>query len=201
MRVLLGTTNPSKVKRFSDLLKGYDIEFITLRDIEVIEEPKEMGNTPEENAIMKAEFYGQYFDVVICNDSGLYFEELDFDIRTPMNMDRLSDEEMIDYYSKLIAGLGGKVTAYYLDGIAVYNHGVISSFMDNMAAQKNGLFYMIDKASSKRFEGWPLDSLSINKENGKYFVNGSIEESKENIIKDQYQKSVVDFLIKSLHIA
>ena len=33
MRVLLGTTNPSKVKRFSDLLKGYDIE--------VIEEPKE----------------------------------------------------------------------------------------------------------------------------------------------------------------
>lgn len=32
MRVLLGTTNPSKVKRFSDLLKGYDIEFITLRD-------------------------------------------------------------------------------------------------------------------------------------------------------------------------
>ena len=92
-----------------------------------------------------------------------------------MNMDRLSDEEMIDYYSKLIAGLGGKVTAYYLDGIAVYNHGVISSFMDNMAAQKNGLFYMIDKASSKRFEGWPLDSLSINKENGKYFVDGSID--------------------------
>ena len=39
---------------------------------------------------------------------------------------------------------------------------------------------MIDKASSKRFEGWPLDSLSINKENGKYFVDGSIEESKEN---------------------
>lgn len=68
MRVLLGTTNPSKVKRFSDLLKGYGIEFITLRDIEVIEEPEEMGNTPEENAIMKAEFYGQYFDVVICND-------------------------------------------------------------------------------------------------------------------------------------
>ena len=65
----------------------------------------------------------------ICVQPGL-------NIRTPMNRDRLSDEEMIDYYSKLITGLGGKVTAYYLDGIAVYNHGVISSFMDNMAAQK-----------------------------------------------------------------
>lgn len=47
---------------------------------------------------------------------------------------------------------------------------------------------MIDKASSKRFEGWPLDSLSINKENGKYFVDGSIEESKENIIKRSISK-------------
>ena len=153
----------SKEKHRIEALKalGYDIEFITLRDIEVTEEPEETGTTPEENAIMKAEFYGQYFDVVICNDFGLYFEELDFEdlrqpglnIRTPMNMDRLSDEEMID------------------------------------------------KASSKRFEGWPLDSLSINKENDKYFVDGSIDESKENIIKDQYEKSVVDFLIKSLHIA
>ena len=208
MKVLLVTTNPSKVKRFADLLKGYDIEFITLKDIKIIEEPEEKGTSPEENAIIKAKFYGQYFDIVICNDVGLYFKELDLEdlrqpglnIRTPMNMNRLSDEEMIDYYSKLIAKLGGKVTAYYLDGIAVYNHGVISSFMDNEAAQKTGVFDMIDKASSKRFEGWPLDSLSINKETGKYFVDGTVGESKDNIIKGQYEKSIVDFLLKSLHV-
>lgn len=28
------------------------------------------------NAICKAGYYGKYFDLVICNDSGLYFEEL-----------------------------------------------------------------------------------------------------------------------------
>ena len=208
MKVLLGTTNSSKVKRFSDLLKGYDIEFVTLNDIEITEEPEEKGTSPEENAIIKAKFYGQYFDIVICNDVGLYFKELDLEdsrqpglnIRTPMNMNRLSDEEMIAYYSKLIAKLGGKVTAYYLDGIAVYNHGVISSFMDNEAAQKTGVFDMIDKASSKRFEGWPLDSLSIDNETGKYLVDGSIGESKDNIIKDQYEKSIVDFLLKSLYV-
>ena len=130
MRILLGTTNPSKVKRFSDLLKGYDVEFVTLKDLAITDEPEENGTTPEENAIAKAKFYGQYFEVVICNDSGLYFEELALDdvrqpglnVRTPMQMDRLSDEEMID------------------------------------------------KASSKRFEGWPLDSLSMNKETGKYLL-------------------------------
>ena len=200
MKVLLGTTNPSKVKRFSDLLKGYDIEFVTLNDIEITEEPEEKGTSPEENAIIKAKFYGQYFDIVICNDVGLYFKELDLEdsrqpglnIRTPMNMNRLSDEEMIAYYSKLIAKLGGKVTAYYLDGIAVYNHGVIS--------QKTGVFDMVDKASSKRFEGCPLDSLSIDNETGKYFVDGSIGESKDNITKGQYEKSIVDFLLKSLYV-
>ena len=35
MRILLGTTNPSKVKRFSDLLQGYDVEFVTLKDLAI----------------------------------------------------------------------------------------------------------------------------------------------------------------------
>ena len=133
MRILLGTTNPSKVKRFSDLLKGYDVEFVTLKDLAITDEPEENGTTPEENAIAKAKFYGQYFE-------------------------------------------------------------------DADEAKKTGSFYMIGKASSKRFEGWPLDSLSMNKETGKYFVDGSMEESKENIIKDEYEKEIVDFLTKSLHI-
>ena len=206
MKVLLGTTNPSKVKRFSNLLEGCDIEFITLKDIDITDEPKEDGATPEENAISKAKFYGQYFDIVICNDSGLYFEELALDdprqpglnIRTPMNMHRLSDDEMIKYYSELIGELGGKVSAYYLDGIAVYYRGEIYSFMDSEMAQKTGAFYMIDMASPKRFEGWPLDSLSINKETGVYFVEGREVASKENIIKGQYEKIIIDFL-KSLY--
>ena len=32
--------------------------------------------------------------------------------------------------------------------------------------------------------------LSMNKETGKYFVDGSMEESKENIIKDEYEKEI-----------
>ena len=84
MKVLLGTTNPSKVNRFSNLLKDCGIEFITIKDIKIMVEPEENGKTPEENAILKAKFYGQYFDTVICNDSGLYFEELSLnDVRQP----------------------------------------------------------------------------------------------------------------------
>ena len=179
-----------------------------LKDLEIEDEPDETGKTPEENAICKAGYYGKYFDLVICNDSGLYFEELSLEderqpglnVRTPMGMNRLSDEEMIEYYSNLIGELGGKVSAYYLDGIAVYNNGRISSFMDRESAKNVGAFYMIDKASTKRFEGWPLDSLSISKETGRYFVEGSDSESKENIIYGEYEKRIVGFLKEALGI-
>ena len=33
MKVLIGTTNPSKVKRFTDLLSNYNIEILTLKDL------------------------------------------------------------------------------------------------------------------------------------------------------------------------
>lgn len=72
--------------------------------------------------------------------------------------------------------------------------------MNLEVAQKIGSFYMIKEASPKRFEGWPLDSLSINKETDEYFVGGGVVDSKENIIKGQYEKNIVDFLKKSLHI-
>ena len=208
MKVLLGTTNPSKVNNFSNLLKDCEIEFITLKDIEIASEPEENGKTPEENAILKAKFYGQYFDTVICNDCGLYFEELSLDdcrqpglnVRTPMKMQRLSDEQMIEYYSKLIKELGGRVSAFYLDGIAVYNHGEIYSFMDMENARKTG-FDMIDKAAPKYLPGWPLNSLSINRETRKYFVDEKDTNSKENIFAKQYKKQIVNFLKKALNIA
>ena len=208
VKVLLGTTNPSKIERFSFLLRVYDIEFLTLNDICVKDEPEETGGTPEENAIIKAAFYGKYFDSVICSDSGLYFKELDtldkhqpgLKIRTPMGQNRLSDEEMIEYYSRLIKSLGGKVSAYYLNGIAVYHKGKVSSFMDIKTAQETSIFDMIDKPSPLRFPGWPLDSLSINRETGLYFVEAKVNKSKENIIKGDYERRIVNFLKSSLEL-
>ena len=206
MKVLLGTTNSSKIIRFSDLLKNTGVEFITLKDICVKDEPEETGSTPEENARIKASFYSKYANRVICNDSGLYFKNIAIDdkrqpglnVRTPMGLKRLTDEEMIDYYSSLIKSLGGRVEAYYLDGIAVYCRGKLFSFMDKESSQKKS-FTMIDKASDKRFPGWPLDSLSLN-EKGEYFVSAKVEKSKENIIKGDYEKRVVDFLKGALEI-
>ena len=149
--VLLGTTNPAKIKRFEELLRGYAVQFYTLRDLHIEQEPRETGATPRENAELKAKFYGQYFDLVICNDSGLYFDGLPMEdprqpglhIRTPQG-ERLDDEQMISYYTTLVHSLGGRVLAYYLDGVAVYRQGKIFSLMETREVAKQHAFYMVD---------------------------------------------------------
>ena len=179
MDVLIGTTNPSKVEYFASLLQGCDITFYTLQDLHIRREPEERGRTPEENAILKARFYGKYFDRVICNDFGLYLDALPLQdprqpglhVRTPLNLPRLSDEEMIGYYAQLVRSLGGKVLAYYLNGAAVYHKGHITSFMETIQEGREEAFYMVDQPAVKRQPGWPLDSLSLDRKTLTYFVN------------------------------
>lgn len=211
MKVLIGTTNPSKVKRFEELLDGCDIEFCTLSDLGICTEPEETGKTPEENAVIKAKYYGSFCDFVICNDSGLYFEDLPMDdyrqpgpnIREPEGSRRLNDEEMIEYYSGLVHSLGGRVTAYYLDGIAVNNRGIISSFMENSESRKENAFYMVDTPSEKRHAGWPLDSLSLNRKELTYFVcegDKKYDMSEEDLVEREYRKRLIRFLKWALGI-
>lgn len=211
MKILLGTTNPSKVHRFKSFLEGCDVQFYTLKDLNIESEPDESGKTPAENSDIKAKFYSQYFATVICNDSGLYIDELPLDderqpglnIRTPLGQKRLDDDEMIEYYSALVRSLGGKVTAYYLDAISVWHNGEMHTFMQRPEDAADNAFYMIDTPSPVRHEGWPLDSLSINREAGGYFVekgNESLDGPKENVIVSEYRKTVVRFLKNVLEL-
>ena len=208
MKILIGTTNPAKVTRFEDFLPDSGIEFLTLKDLGIRSEPEESGESPEENARIKAAFYGQFCDRVICNDSGLYFDCIPMDdprqpglnIRSPQGR-RLDDEEMIEYYSALLHDLGGKTLAYYLDGIAVYREGRIESYLDERG--KAAAFYMVDAPSPNRHPGWPLDSLSVNRNTMTYFVdhgNNIYDPVEENIMVGEYRQRVVDFLKHTLGI-
>lgn len=208
MKVLIGTTNPAKVKRFAEFLPACGMEFLTLKDLNITDEPRETGSDPEQNARIKAAFYGQFCDRVICNDSGLYFDCLPLDdprqpglnIRTPQGR-RLDDEEMIVYYGELIESLGGRVLAYYLDGIAVYREGQVESWLDEQG--KAAAFYMVSRPSKNRHPGWPLDSLSVNRNTMTYFVdhgNNIYDKVEENIMVGRYRQRVVSFLKRALGI-
>ena len=108
---------------------------------------------------------------------------------------------MITYYAELVRSLGGKVLAYYLDGIAVYREGQIESFLDERG--KLAAFYMVDNPSVNRHPGWPLDSISVNKNTMTYFVdhgNNIYDPVEEQIMVGEYRTRVVTFLKHALQI-
>ena len=202
MQVLIGTTNPSKLRLFEQVLEGWPITFVTLRDLNITAEPEEMGRNPAENASVKAAFYGQFADYVICNDSGLYFDNLELDdprqpglhIRTPQGV-RLDDEQMIDYYSQLVHSLGGKVLAYYLDGFAVKTPQGVKTFMKSREDARQAAFWMLDQPVSARRPGWPLDSLSKELDDTSFLDEGV--ELKPSTT-GQTKKAWVRFLVSAL---
>lgn len=168
MTILIGTTNPSKVGYFERLLEGCGAEFRTLTDLGVTDEPQETGSTPKENAEIKARFYGQYADIVVCADSGLYFDCLPLSdprqpglhVRTPEGV-RLNDREMVAYYMALSHSLGGQVLAYYVDGCALKIGKQVFGFQETREEALANAFYLMDKACEEMREGWPLDSISM----------------------------------------
>lgn len=204
MQVLIGTTNPSKVGYFEKLLSDADVSFITPRGLGISDEPRETGGTPEENARIKAAFYGQYADAVICADSGLYFDALALDdprqpglhIRTPNGM-RLNDEQMIAHYAALAHSLGGRVMAYYLDGCAVQCGGQVYGFQATREEARARAFYLTDTPCAARRAGWPLDSLSLDLEEVP-FLDAQRLTSEQ--LERQYVKRLKAFLWASLDI-
>ncbi|MBE5799980.1 MAG: non-canonical purine NTP pyrophosphatase [Clostridiales bacterium] len=205
MRILIGTTNPSKAEYFAKMLEGFGVEFFTLRDLGVTDEPQETGRAPMENAKLKAAFYGQYADAVICGDSGLYFDCLPLGdphqpglhIRTPGGCARLDDEEMIAYYATLVHSLGGKVLAYYLNGVAVKMGDDIHGFQWTREEARLGAFYMLDTPCAARCPGWPLDSLSTDLR-GVSFLDPDWKETPQ--LSWDRENRLRSFLIKALQL-
>jgi len=76
--LLVGSGNQDKLKELLILLEGMDWELRSLRDYPEVPEPEETGETFEENALLKARYYGQHFGVAcVADDSGLVVDALD----------------------------------------------------------------------------------------------------------------------------
>lgn len=197
-KVLFATGNESKAKRFKDGLLRNGIEIITIKDIDEDIEVSEDGKDAIENALIKARAYAKVLDIpVFAMDDSLYIDNIP-DGKQPglyvrrVNGKRLSDEEMLTYYSNLAHeyGLDGKLTCRWVYGIAVINNGVESTY-----TWSKDDFYIVDKPSDKIDPGYPLNTISINKKLNKYFTDMTKEDC-DSVKEDE--SDVVEFLCKNL---
>lgn len=208
MEILLGTHNPSKKEYFARQLAEFDVSFVTLADLGIEKLPDEDGKTVLENAQIKAAYYGQFHDYVISADSALYIRELPLTdprqpgltIRRTADGHEMSEDEMLTYYASLAHSLGGRITCWYQDAYAVCNHRAVSGFMDDGPINDIYSFYMVDQPHPKRNPGWPLDSISVRRSNGKYFVESeqqSTDSVSEVLMKD-YRRRLMAFYEETL---
>ena len=198
MKILFATTNPAKVKTYASRLieKGYEI--VTLKDLKIDIDVEENGTTPLENAIIKAKEYHKISNLpTIAMDEGLYLDGVPENLQPGTHVRRvngkeLNDDEMIKYYSNLVKEYGGKLTAKWVYGMAIYNGKEEKTYTWN-----KDHFYFIDKPSQKRNTGYPLDSITIVPEFNKYLVELT-EEEKNEYKKKNNIKEVVDFIVNNI---
>lgn len=77
-KLLIGSANLNKARELAMLLEDLPWEVVSLRDFPGITAPEESGTTFADNAILKARYYGDTFQVTcIADDSGLVVDALD----------------------------------------------------------------------------------------------------------------------------
>lgn len=77
MKVILASSNNGKIKEFKEILARFNIEVLSLKDINFTQEIIEDGNSFYENALIKAKtIYDLYHIPVIADDSGLCVDYL-----------------------------------------------------------------------------------------------------------------------------
>lgn len=153
---------------------------ITLKELQIQLEVNENGKDAQENARIKAlAYYHKTGLTTISVDDSLWIEGLEEqpgnNVRR-VNGKRLEDEEMIVHYANLIHQLGGNAKGYWVHGIAVCKEGNVVTY----CKKSNCMF--TEKISSKRTIGYPLDSISIVLEYGKYRceLNQTEKEDEQN---------------------
>ena len=128
MKVLIGTNNTGKIKKYSEMLNELNIEYCTLKDLNINLDIEETGNTVEENSLIKARFYYNLSKMpVITDDSGMELDNLPKEMQPGIyvrrhNGKKLTDEEIIELYSKEIDKIGGETTGGFNIAITIVDN-------------------------------------------------------------------------------
>lgn len=177
MQLLYGTYNPAKLDYMRRVLHGLPVTLIGLCDLDSPPpEVEEDGDTPLDNARIKALAYCAATGMTtVSADSALYIEGLSGEEQPAAHArridgKRLSDDEMIEHYADIARRLGGRAKARYRNGLCIaFADGRIAERFDDSVATR--AFYMVDTPHTKRTVGFPIDSLSVEIESGKYYYD------------------------------
>ncbi len=76
-RIIFATGNEGKMREIREILKGLNLEIVSMKEAGIERDAEETGTTFEENALIKARsIAGLTYDIVMADDSGLEIDAL-----------------------------------------------------------------------------------------------------------------------------
>ena len=192
LEIIYGTGNSAKISYMEETLKNLPVKIVGLHQAAekegiILPDIKETGDTPLENARLKAEGYFRVFGKPVFScDSGIYL--WNYTTKEPLPDEeqpgihirgngerRLGDEELLAYYIGLVKKYG-QVCGRFKNGICFIWNGEQrkESMSESMWGEP---FLLTDKHHEKRVEGFPVDRISLDISTGKYLYD--LEEDSE----------------------
>jgi len=172
-KLLIATHNKAKLEEItlgitSFIKKG--IKTVNLNDLHITDDPEESGKTFEENAKIKALFYGNKTGLsTIADDGGLHIEILKGEpgVKSRRWMGReATDEELIAYTLQKLKGLPKeKRTAYLRTTLCFFDPS--TKFIACEGEKIRG--YIPEKESGNPTHGYPYRALFIPEGFYKYY--------------------------------
>jgi len=153
--ILIATTNLGKVREIEPLLRelGF-LEIKTLKDVPPIPQAEEKGKTFLENALEKAKYYAQHFNILtLADDSGLEVEALGGApgvYSSRFAGENSTDEENIKKLLKLLEGVSFEkrkarfvcvIVVYHPSGKWIYSQGEWEGYIAEKPRGKEGFGY------------------------------------------------------------
>jgi len=183
----MGTTNPAKVAQVRDALASAGILVEGVADKSLLPQVVEDGTTVQENARKKAVAYARVLQQsVLSMDNALFLDGLADDAQPGIHVRRIggknaaTDDELLKHGIELISSLGGRATGHWEYGICLAtSDGEISE----TTIRTPRIF--TSTPSSTIVPGYPLESIQIDPDSGKYISEMNPEE-----VSDFWQRTL-----------
>jgi len=197
-KLIIGTTNEAKVDQIRGALMSVGIETCGLPKDIVLPSIVEDGENAKDNARKKASTFARALNQrVLSMDNSLYLDGLPKEKQPGVHVRRIpgytgrpSDEALLNYYSALLEGLGGKVNGYWEFAICVAKPN--GEFEETVIKEPRIFVSERCKAVSS---GYPLESLQIDPDTGKYTAEMT-ETERDEFWQKAIGKELCDFVSK-----
>lgn len=126
-KILLATGNIGKANEMLEVLQSLPCEFLTLADLNLENDAQEIGETHEENALIKARYFFQKTKLpTIGEDSGITVDalrgELGIHTRRWGAGEQANDQEWLDYFLDIMSNENNRKATFYCASAFVFQN-------------------------------------------------------------------------------